>query len=1103
MKPKKTQKPFQINFNLDRKYIIAILQIFYFLFIILPMVINLYNPIYVIPILILEFLSFIPFIYKKSVRYSIIIWVVQFYIAALLNIIIQPALFFNVPEVSSTAANTLLLLLTLAVIPILVLTYFKEKMIKPVLFGLSSATTIVVILIVGFIVIEGIPAFEQTNPVDFLTGDDWNIQTTRSFEQDEKLTVNVKNYEFLFTPEDTYFYRTPSKNSSVNIEIKNTGGKKDEYYLFYNASKNLQKVKLNNNYLSLKPQEKTTVYISFFCNQSTKENIKVSCVSNRTNAIITENITINFGFNGVELTPNIVKHTETQMSIGSINFILKNTGKIKQEYIVKIKADSFFNPFVREINNKNNWDFENSQGNITLKAGESKKLGVKPNMKNKVVGEHLLYIEVKSVEYPKIKENSTIFFKQIKKNIFEINETSKTIPMGGEAKYHIKSIPKGEIIVKINNLSEKFNFRLEKNSKIISNNSKNIKLEINDQHDKLTLIVSSAYIVEEFQEKFSFEIKTIKKELTLGILEFLIGSFSTTLIAILIAAPLGVGVAIFLSEFCNKKIKPGLRFMYDLLAGIPSVVYGLFGFLTFGPLLGESIFPFMFGVESFNGRCILTASLILSLMIIPIIIALSEDAIQSVDRGLKEGSLAMGSTRWQMMTRVVLPRAKSGIVASIILAVGRAIGETMAVSMIMGGSTGIPHLGFPNFLMDRVGTMTSEIALNFGWAVGFPDARAALFALATVLFIIVFILNGIVFSLRKKTSKKRRKSINYFFGMLFTKILSKKIAGKSQRKKFFGEKISFFNKEKKIDKKSISLNEIKSYFDHSNIMRSTNKAIRSEKIMKIVLLIGVIFATCMLFFIIADIVYRGGSNLQLHYFFKAEAILNPSEGGFANAIVGSLQLVGIALAVATPLSIGSAIYIVEYAKKENIFTRIILFMSDTLASTPSIVFGAFGYVFFIFFLDFKQSLFVGGLTLGFMVIPLLLRSSIEAFKSIPDNYREGSLALGATKWQTIRNVVIPPASPGVSSGVIISIGRAIGETAAIIFTAGYFRHFAQSILEPVGSMPNLIWNYYSESLSFPELGAKVYSAAMVLLIIVIFLNLISKLVAHRSKKMMK
>jgi phosphate transport system permease protein len=613
---------------------------------------------------------------------------------------------------------------------------------------------------------------------------------------------------------------------------------------------------------------------------------------------------------------------------------------------------------------------------------------------------------------------------------------------------------------------------------------------------------------------------------TFGILPFIIGTVLTTFIAVLIAAPLGVGCAIFLAEFCPSKIRKILRPLYELLAGIPSVIYGLWGFLTFGPFIGEHVYPFIsntigryigfFSAESTTGRGVLTASIVLSIMILPIIITLSEDAIRTVRRELKEASLALGATRWQTVKKVILPTASSGIISSIILGTGRAIGETMAVLMIMGSTSQIPASIF-----EPVGTMTSVIAGAFGWSFTSDLTRHALFGIGTILFFMIFTLNIIVFMIQKRTTNGKRKKTGWHFPIQKIKTLcaKKKFTivddeeGNESRineKKFTivdDVKYSEFTIIENIDdKKEEDLTDIKDNHNNQTYIRhhriSSKKAIRSELLVKIALVIGAIIATSFLFLIIGDVVVKGGLLIKPEFLFVRE-IMGGLEGGFANAIIGSLFLVALAIGVATPLSLGTAIYVQEYAKANNPLTKIIMFASDTLASTPSIIFGAFGFMFFVLFLEFKFSLIAGGLTLAIMVIPLMLRSSIEAIKSIPHEFREASYAVGATRWQTIQHVVLPPAMPGITSGMIISIGRAIGETAAVMFTAGYTATIVTSIMHPAASMPNLIYNYYELSTKWPIVGAKIYSAALVLIIIVLILNFLAKMMKYRSEKMMR
>jgi phosphate transport system permease protein len=280
------------------------------------------------------------------------------------------------------------------------------------------------------------------------------------------------------------------------------------------------------------------------------------------------------------------------------------------------------------------------------------------------------------------------------------------------------------------------------------------------------------------------------------------------------------------------------------------------------------------------------------------------------------------------------------------------------------------------------------------------------------------------------------------------------------------------------------------------------QATRKERVIVSFIIVGACFVISILFYIISDVIIKGSIGFDLSYLYEVEIGAGGS-GGFLNAITGSLELVALSVGIAFPLALGSAIYIQEYAKKDNLFTRIIMFASDTLASTPSIVFGAFGFIFFVVYLGFGVSLLAGALTLACMALPILLRSCIEAIKAIPSEFQEGSLALGASKWQTIVKAVLPPAMIMITSGVIIAMGRVIGETAAVMFSAGYLSQVSTKLLYPIASLPIMIWQYFQYGPLNEIVAQKMYSASLVLIIIVLFLNTIARIVGWRFGRMMK
>ncbi|MBU4532507.1 MAG: phosphate ABC transporter permease PstA [Eubacteriales bacterium] len=214
-------------------------------------------------------------------------------------------------------------------------------------------------------------------------------------------------------------------------------------------------------------------------------------------------------------------------------------------------------------------------------------------------------------------------------------------------------------------------------------------------------------------------------------------------------------------------------------------------------------------------------------------------------------------------------------------------------------------------------------------------------------------------------------------------------------------------------------------------------------------------------------------------------------GGILPSIVGTACLVALAVAVAAPIGILTATYLAEYAGKSGVM-RAVRFSIDTLAGVPSIVFGLFGFAFLVIFCGFRWSILSGGLTLAFMILPVIVRTSEEAIKSVPYEYRECSLALGATKWQTVARVVLPAAAPGIVTGIILGIGRSVGETAAIMLTAGSSLGLPTSIMDPVRSLSLHLYILVSEGVSF-EMG---YATASVLIILIFCVNLITNLLVR-------
>lgn len=256
---------------------------------------------------------------------------------------------------------------------------------------------------------------------------------------------------------------------------------------------------------------------------------------------------------------------------------------------------------------------------------------------------------------------------------------------------------------------------------------------------------------------------------------------------------------------------------------------------------------------------------------------------------------------------------------------------------------------------------------------------------------------------------------------------------------------------------------------------------------------GALFSVATLAFIVFYILIKGIPNLtpelfSLHYDSENVSMLP--------ALINTLFMVVIALVLALPIGIGAAIYLVEYAKKGSRFVELVRLTAETLTGIPSIIYGLFGSIFFVKFCNMGLSLLSGSLTLSIMVLPVILRTTEESLKMVPDSYREGSFGLGAGKLRTISQVVLPSAIPGIVNGVILSIGRIVGESAALIFTAGTIAEVAGSVFSSARTLAVHMYVLSGEGLYMNQ----TFATAVVLLLFAILLNFAAEFVAKLLRK---
>ena len=541
-----------------------------------------------------------------------------------------------------------------------------------------------------------------------------------------------------------------------------------------------------------------------------------------------------------------------------------------------------------------------------------------------------------------------------------------------------------------------------------------------------------------------------------GILPMIVSTIVVTLGAILVGGTVGVFTAIFLVFWCPDKFhlryngnnkflqktvacinKINLRAVFDqvikLLAGIPSVIFGYFG-IAF-------IVSAFAGADAYGiGKGALSSALVLAIMIIPTVTSLSKNALEAVPQQYYEGALAMGNTKAQAVFRVVFPAARSGVISALILGIGRAVGETMAVNMVSGG-----RVYFPDGLFTPIRTLTTNIALEFADASRGSTLFAALFATGFVLLVIVLIIN------------------------LSVNLVPKEFKGKR------GNKVLQGAREEVVYEKKGLIPEILKYVA-----------------MVFAALIVVILAALILFILI-----QGIPNLKWDFLFGESSHQHPS---LMPSFIATLYTILITLAIALPVGIGAAIYLVEYAKPGSKVVKVLRTFVDTLSGVPSIVFGLFGNLLFVSL--FGYSVWAGSFTMVLVVLPTIIRSTEEALIAVPVSLREASYGLGASKIRTIFKIVLPSAFPGIATATILAIGRIIGESAALIYTSGMLITTAGAAANPGNMAPTLtvfLYMCWAEPTNY--LGYdQAYATAVVLLIIAALLNLCVYLIERRVKK---
>ncbi len=527
-----------------------------------------------------------------------------------------------------------------------------------------------------------------------------------------------------------------------------------------------------------------------------------------------------------------------------------------------------------------------------------------------------------------------------------------------------------------------------------------------------------------------------------GILTMIVGTLAATAGALLFGGTFGYFTAVFLAFFCPRRIKRIFSAVINLLAGIPSVVYGFFG-LNF-------LLPKLAYIAPNNGVGLLATSLILGIMLLPTVVSLSKTSMETVPHSYYEGAVGLGVSHTQAVFKTMVPAARSGITAALILGVGRALGETMAVVMVAGNAP-----TYPNSLFNSFRVLTANIVLEMGYAGEVQEG--ALVATGVVLLFFIF-------------------AINTLFTLLSTRgvkaVVNKKGKG-SNRKRL----LPFVTKGKDL------LGNIAYRMKSSYIGKGMAIAAGISSGATLLLVVGFIF-------------FRGVPHIRWHLLF-GKFVFAGAEITIFPAIVSTLMAVFLSLLIAVPVGVMTAIFLNEYASKRNIFIRVLRGAIDILSGVPSIVYGLFGMITFVKIFGGSSSILAGAITVSIMLLPTVTRSTEESLKSVADALREGSLALGSGKLRTIIKIVLPSALPGILSAILLSMGRVISESAPFLYTMGSVITVTPTSYGDSGAtLAVALYQLSGEGWHVNE----AYATAVVLIVLVLGLNLLAEWIAGRLQR---
>lgn len=521
-----------------------------------------------------------------------------------------------------------------------------------------------------------------------------------------------------------------------------------------------------------------------------------------------------------------------------------------------------------------------------------------------------------------------------------------------------------------------------------------------------------------------------------GALAMIYGSAVVCVLALVLAVPVGWAAAIALSEYLPPRLARPLRLSVELLAAVPSIVYGLIGIMVIRPFVAA-----LGGVP--GGDSLLAAALVLAVMIMPTIVAVSVDALAAVPGRYREAAYSLGLTRREVVQSAVLPQARRGMRAGVLLGLARGLGEAIAVYLVIGRADGrLPESlgGFFSSVVHPGQTLTTKLAGPEPMLAGTSGPHfAALCGLGLILLVLV--AAATLWGTRRTSIHGTSRGLRPHRAAAWMRI-------------------------------------------------------PRDRLTTLLRLGALLLPGCLLVGMLAILVTRGSSALSPSFWFSASA--GAAGGGVRNQILGTLLLLATAAVLALPLGYGAGVLLGTHASTRT--ARALETLTVVVGGTPTILLGLAGYVLLSTAMGWGRSWLAGAIVLVPVVVPVIALTTAGRIRSMPDELTEGALALGLSRTQYIRSVVIPYTWPATLTGLLLGLARAAGETAPLIFTATVF--FGAPALptgivdSPVQALPTHIFTLSQDSGS-PEAIAQAWGSALVLVLITA--ALLSLAVAVRNR----